>query len=84
MPKNDYIDLYISSQRNVLIREILDLYNTREFFRLFLYGGAGIGKTHILLDTIAIAKMKKLTDDFYTKPKFIIFYFLFRQERVNK
>ena len=78
------IDIYLSEPRTDLIKKILDSIENPNYNELFLHGGAGIGKTHLLLDAVARARLNYLTKDFHTKPNRLIFYFLINQIKINR
>ena len=80
----NWIEIYLSEPRTDLIKEILDSIENSDYNKLFLHGGAGIGKTHLLLDAVARARLKYLPKDFHIKPNRLIFYYLINQKSVHE
>jgi len=83
-PKNDFIDIYLSTQRNDLINEILGSIINKKVSNLFLHGCAGIGKTHLLLDAVARARVRELEiNPLNEKPRVLILHYLINFSNVK-
>ena len=83
-PTEHFIDIYLSTQRNDLIKEILDLIINKEAPNLYLHGCAGIGKTHLLLDAVARARVIELQmNPLGKKPRVLILHYLINFEKVD-
>lgn len=74
---NKWLDIYISPERNDLIKEIQGKTDMLLSQNLFLHGNSGQGKTHILIDLVARLRFRYLSVNFTEKPEKLIFYYLF-------
>lgn len=74
---NKWLEIYLSTERNKLIKEIEEKTKNPFSEKLFLHGNAGQGKSHILIDLVARQRFKNLPDGFSKKPKKLTFYWMF-------